>query len=489
MKEQPKFASFSPTIRRVISRRVLLSALMSVVCVLLVNTLALRNPTKFALTQSADHSLSPLTKKVLGSLTNDVRVVVLFDTQSDLFEPVKNLLVEYERVSPRVKLELVDLARDPARAESVQQELGSPANSPENRVLFAVSERVKAVKDSELSILDFSEFMDKREARRTHFVGEQLFTSAMVAVSEGTQTKVGFVTGHSEHKAGDQGGQWGYSKFAIMLQQKGFLLQEVSLAGTNAIPVDCRLLVVAGPRTPYGPNELAKLRDYLGTGGNLFALFNFYSLQRPSGLESFLSNYDFEIGINQVSDSKNEQSGESGLLLVEDLGSHPITKPILGSRLQMVLPRSVGFPEPEEENDDPPPVSVLAHSSDSGQAIVQAQGSQGAVEKQGKIPLMAAKIHANKGQPPSRMVVAGDSLFLGNSAFDAGANRDFANLAVNWLLERNHLLEIEPRAVTEYRISLSRAEMTSITWVLLVVLPGGTLGLGLLWWRRQMKRS
>ena len=31
--------------------------------------------------------------------------------------------------------------------------------------------------------------------------------------------------------------------------------------------------------------------------------------------------------------------------------------------------------------------------------------------------------------------------------------------------------------------------MTSITWLLLLVLPGGTLGLGLLWWRRQMKRS
>ena len=489
MEEQPKFASFSPTIRRVISRRVLLAALMAIVCVLLVNMLALRNPAKFALAQSADHSLSPLTKKVLGSLTNDVRVVALFDTQSDLFEPVRNLLVEYERVSSRVKLELVDLARDPARAEAVQQELRSPANAPGNRVLFAVNERVKAVNDSELSILDFSEFMEKREARRTHFVGEQLFTSAIVAVTEGKQTKIGFVTGHGEHRASDQGGQWGYSKFALMLQQKGFLMQEVSLAGTNSIPANCSLLITAGPRTPYSPAELGKLREYLGSGGSLFALFNFYSLQRPSGLESFLADYEFEVGINQVSDSKNEQSGESGLLLVEDLGSHPITKPILGSRLQMVLPRSVGFPEPEEENDNPPPVSVLAHSSDSGQAVVQTQGNQGAVEKQGRIPLAAAKVHANEGQPPARIVVAGDSLFLGNSAFEAGANRDFANLTVNWLLERTHLLEIEPRAVTEYRISLSRSEMTSITWVLLLLLPGGTLGLGLLWWRRQMKRS
>ena len=77
-------------------------------------------------------------------------------------------------------------------------------------------------------------------------------------------------------RASDQDGQWGYSKFALMLQQKGFLLQEVSLAGTNAIPADCRLLISAGPRTPYGSAELGKLREYLGSGGSLFSLFNFY---------------------------------------------------------------------------------------------------------------------------------------------------------------------------------------------------------------------
>ena len=57
------------------------------------------------------------------------------------------------------------------------------------------------------------------------------------------------------------------------------------------------------------------------------------------------------------------------------------------------------------------------------------------------------------------------------------ASQVFDLYTVNWLLERTHLLEIEPRAVTEYRISLSRSEMTSITWVLLLLLPGGTLAL------------
>ena len=487
MSDEQQLAGFSPTVRRVISRRVILSAVTAAVCVVLANLLALRNPAQIVLTQSADHSLSPLTKNVLRSLTNEVRAVVLFDRQADLFEPVKNLLTEYERTSPKLKLELIDIARDPTRAEAVQQELKMSVNSPENRVIFAANNTAKAISQSELSILDFSEFINTREARRTHFVGEQLFTSAIAAVTHGRQTKVGFVIGHGEHKASDTGGQWGYSKFANILQQKDLHLQEIPLTGTNSIPADCRMLIVAGPRTPYSRDELAKLREFVGTGGSLFTLFNFYSLQRPTGLENFLAGYDFEIGFNQVSDSKNEQSGQGGLLLVDDLGSHPITKPILGSRLQMLLPRSVGFPE--AENDESPPGSILAHSSDAGQAVGQIQGNKGSVEREGKIPLIAAKLHANDGQPPARLVVAGDSLFLGNSAIEAGANRDFASLAVNWLLEREHLLAIAPRTVTEYRIDLSRAEMTSITWLLLLVLPGGTLGLGLLWWRRQMKRS
>ena len=488
MSDPQQLASFSPTVRRVISRRVIVAAGVAVVCAVLANWLALRNHARIVLAQSANHSLSPLTKNVLGALTNDVRAVVLFDREADLFEPVKNLLIEYERISPKLKLEFIDPARDPARAEAIQEELQLPIRTPENRVIIAANNSVKAINESELSILAFDEFMETREARRTHFSGEVLFTSAMVAVTQNRQTNVGFVNGHGEHKASDTGGQWGYSKLAKMLQQKGLLLQEIPLAGTNSVPAECRLLIIAGPRTPYDTDELAKLREFVETGGSLFVLFNFYSLQRATGLEKFLADYDFVIGFNQVSDSKNEQSGQGGLLLVDDLGSHPVTKPILGSRLQMLLPRSVGSPKPKESGD-PPTVEILANSSDDGQAVGQVRGNKGTIEMEGKVPLITAKLHANDGQPPARIVVAGDSLFLGNSAIEAGANRDFASLAVNWLLERDHMLAIEPRKVTEYRISLTHAEMTSITWLLLLVLPGGTLGLGLLWWRRQMKRS
>ncbi|GIT12977.1 MAG: hypothetical protein CM1200mP34_3830 [Verrucomicrobiales bacterium] len=47
-------------------------------------------------------------------------------------------------------------------------------------MIIAANNAAKAINESELSILDFSEFMDTREARRTHFSGERLFTSAIV---------------------------------------------------------------------------------------------------------------------------------------------------------------------------------------------------------------------------------------------------------------------------------------------------------------------
>ena len=57
----------------------------------------------------------------------------------------------------------------------------------------------------------------------------------------------------------------------------------------------------------------------------------------------------------------------------------------------------------------------------------------------------------------TRIIVVGDSIFLGNHQIEAGANRDFLGYAVNWLLDRPQLLEgIGPRPVTEFRLKMTR---------------------------------
>jgi ABC-type uncharacterized transport system involved in gliding motility auxiliary subunit len=83
------------------------------------------------------------------------------------------------------------------------------------------------------------------------------------------------------------------------------------------------------------------------------------------------------------------------------------------------------------------------------------------------------------------MVVVGESTILGNTLVNWEANRDFASLTVNWLVDRSQLLQLGPRPLHEYRVSLTRAQMNAVRWLLLAVMPGSVLMLGVLVWLRR----
>jgi len=85
----------------------------------------------------------------------------------------------------------------------------------------------------------------------------------------------------------------------------------------------------------------------------------------------------------------------------------------------------------------------------------------------------------------SRLIVVGDSLLFSNSPINSAANRDFAALSVNWLLDRQQSLAIGPRAVAEYRLNLTGRQMRLVRIALLGALPGGALALGFLVWLRR----
>jgi LPXTG-motif cell wall-anchored protein len=106
-------------------------------------------------------------------------------------------------------------------------------------------------------------------------------------------------------------------------------------------------------------------------------------------------------------------------------------------------------------------------------------------------PLMVAVEKGIQGviteRGATRMVVVGDSLCLANRQLDSWANRDFARLAVNWLLGRTQLLKgLGPRPVAEYKLVMTKSQLQSAEWILLAGMPGGALLLGgLVWLRRR----
>jgi hypothetical protein len=482
-------ASFSSSRRWTIGATVLVSCLTLLALLIMVNYLSSRHFKRFNLSADERHKLSPLTLQLLKSLTNQVKVTVFFDPENDLYSSVKEMLDEYRLVSPKLDVEYVDYVRWPERGALVKAQYKLSSVTDRDLVIFESGGRPpRIVYDKELSEYDLSGVFAGREARRTGFKGEQFFTLAIVSVTEGKQFKAYFLQGNGEHDPDSEDESLGYLKFRSVLQEKNIAVEPLSLL-TADVPSDCQLLVIAGPRTHLQPAELKRIDAYLNHGGRAFILLMNPLLPdvKESGLESMLANWGVEVGDNLVIDREQNKADASKVILTPFFGQHAIVNPLQGSRLALVMPHSVRQQPGDSRKTDTTRVSELIFTSKEGAAV----NNRGVKEIEGAVPLaVAVEKGIIQGVGPdrgsTRIVVAGDSFFLGNAAIESEANRDFASLAVNWLLDRTQLLAIGPRPVHSYKIAMTESQMRKVRWILLGGMPGAVMLLGgLVWLRRR----
>ena len=475
-------ASFSAARKWAALLDVLVSCASLLALVVMLNYVASRHFKRYQWMADERYRLSPMTMRMLDALTNRVKVIVFFNPDNSLFGSVKGLLNEYRLACPRLDVEFVDYLHAPGRAELIKTQYKIVSAMDNNFVIFDSNGTFKLVYEKELSDYDLSGMLSGKEARRTTFKGEQFFTSAIVCVTDPKPFEAFYLQGHGEHPPDSEDDTTGYFKFGRVLLDKNISIEPLSLL-TNDVPADCQLLIIAGPRHTLSPPELERIDDYLNHGGRAFIL-----LMNPrisgaakTGLERILANWGVEVGDRLVSDESQARAGHDRVVFVVNFCQHPIVRPLAGSRLEMILPRAVRPMPGAGRTVDTAKVVELAFTSEQGR---EGGGTNGrvplavAVEK-GAIPGVAA----DRGS--TRMVVVGDSFFLANAPIELDANRDFANLAVNWLLDRSQLLAIGPRPVREYKIAMTQSQMTAARWILLAGMPGGVLTLGLLVWLRR----
>src|SRR5687768_3944199 len=97
--------SFSPGCRWRIGSNVFLSTLALLAIVVMANYLAAEYFKTFEHPLSGRRELSPITLRLLQTLTNKVKVVVLFSHRSDLYDPVISLLHKYSTKCPQIEIE------------------------------------------------------------------------------------------------------------------------------------------------------------------------------------------------------------------------------------------------------------------------------------------------------------------------------------------------------------------------------------------------
>jgi hypothetical protein len=482
--------SFSPRRKWSIGLDVLARTAVVLAVVVMVNYLSAQYFQRFFLSSGTRIALSSRTVSVLKSLTNQVKVTLYYDKEDPLYPTITALLKEYRNVSPRIQVATVDYQWDAAAAQKIKStyKLGESADQDDkNLVIFDCDGRWKIVPGKALAEFELEQVPNEkeREYRRklTVFNGEKMFTACLLWVSNTKPFCAYYLQGHGEHPiSGDEVS--GYMKFATILQHNHIEVKRLSLVGSNTVPMDCNLLIVAGPATAIANEELEKIAQYLDQGGRLFALFNSFGKDRESGLERILARWNVIVGDSEVVDESHSLKRTD--VVVGAFSLHPVVRPLLGLMLDLIAPRPVRSLPPKNAAADAPKVNVLVASAET--AILR--GDPSAIRTNYHLA-----VAVERGAPPgvvtdrgsTRIIVVGDSFFLANGVIDVYANSDFARLAINWLLDRPQLVEgISSQPVTEFRITMTKSQTQTVRWILLAAMPGAMLLLaGVVWLRRR----
>ncbi len=449
----------------------------------MVNYLSMRHYARTHWNRGGFTKLSDKSLRLLDSTTADIHVVALIRPSNEAYDSVAALLQEYAARSPRLFVESVDPDRNLARAEQLARQYRLAAAEC---VVFDIGGRHQVVPAADL--LEYGYPAADGDKPRRAFRGEQLFGSAIHALTQAARPTVCFTRGHGERSPDDFDRHSGYSRIAARLRDDNLDVETLDLGEAKAIPNDCALLVVAGPVQEFAPFEIALVRDYLDRKGRLLLLLD---ARTKTGLEPLLQEWGVLLGDDVVVDESRTLGGRD--LHVSAYPPHAITAPLQDLASVFFLPRSIRA-QPHAGGDKPA-ISELAACSAAGWAEFDPDDPSPHFDPQVDIPGPVPVAVAIERGPvpgvhvqirPTRLVIVGDSDFVSNSGL-MGANADLLMNSVNWLLDREEGLAVSPRTLEEFRLVMDARQLRRLFWAVVVALPGlvAALGLWVAWQRRR----
>ena len=462
----------------------------------LVNYIGGRRYVRFDWTRSGLYTLSPKTLSVLKELKTPVSVTVFMVEGSPLIRETREVLSRYQAKSASISVETIDPVRNRARAESLVKEYGIRGGT----VVFRSGDRKKYVTEDQLADLDFSRARMGGEPTIKAFKGEQEFTSAILSVTQTRTPKVLFTSGHGERPLEGRGRD-GFYTLSETLRRDNCVVSEWASLGASAVPEGTDCVVVAGPRTSFTEPERTALEKYLDGGGRALFFLDVEFLPGSGsqlsdfGLAPLLGDFGVKLGNDIVVDPKNAlPMFGADTLFARSFRPHPITKLLEGSAVVFPAARSVGA-------DTKPPAgltdTVLVETSADGWGETDLKNlekvAKDAKDVSGPVPLAVAVEGARavgtaapaEAPRKTRFVVFGDADFASNGGVANAANLYLLTGSANWVMERESLIAIPPRATDQVAVTMTQGDVRRIALVVLLVLPACAVALGLAIWVRR----
>jgi ABC-type uncharacterized transport system involved in gliding motility auxiliary subunit len=487
--------------RRIVSGSLLgAGVVLAVLLFLITNYFGWKYYARWDWTSSKLYTISEKTANVLAELDREVKVIAFLSPVEQLYGPISELLTSYDQASNQLSVRYVDPEKNLLEAQGLvdRYEIAQL-----NVLIFDAGDDRRVVDTADLADFDYSGMQTGQGVRMTGFKGEQVFTSTLVELMENRKPKILFTSGHGEQSLDDFSGR-GLSMARDLMGQDNFELEEWVTLGETEVPAGTDLIVIAGPTSNFVEPELELLAGYLESGGRLLVLID--PVLTPdggftqTGLEPLLLDFGVELASDVVVDPANPLPFFGAeTIFVNIYGDHLITQALDQAQLPVIIPlgRSVraaggveglkttelmltsieGWGETDLDNLD----QVALDDADIPGPVSLAVAVE-ALEETGENP-------GEGSLDPSanlRLVVVGDSDFASNSQLQNVPNATFLANSLNWLVERETLVGIPPKAPEQVRLSLTRSQLSRIFWLVLVVLPGLALVAGVaVYYRRR----
>ena len=446
-------------------RRVLEGANVAVYTLVVIAILGLANwfvnghDHSWDLTPNKKYSLAPQTAKLLKDLNQDVTIYV-FDRERSFGER-RDLLNMFSSASHRVNVRYVDVDRQP----SLARQYG--VRTYGTIVVAAGDRHFEAQSDTEEAI-----------------------SNALIRLFKGQRTAC-FIAGHGERDP-DSTERTGYSQIKKEFENENYLTKSITLLQKMEIPSDCSMVIVAGPKNDYLPQEVDTIRKYV-TGGSRAMFMLDPGVDLPE-LSKLLADWNITVRNDLVIDENPLAQifgTEPTMPLILKYGSSPITQPI--TRQASLFPFTRSFAIGKEYKAGVTAESIC-DTSDASFGVADFNPKMTKVSyragKDFKGPLTVALSGTLSGEgekkAEGRFIALGTSILPANNFLRFQANRDLFMNMVNWLESETNMISIRPKPPEEQHLNVTERQMSNILYLgvigvpVLIVIVGATV-----WWKRR----
>lgn len=337
------------------------------------------------------------------------------------------------------------------------------------------------------------------------FRGEEAIMSAILSVTDDVPPTAYFLSGNGELSIDSASRNYGLSAFAQSLRSRGINTNTLNLSVAADVPADAALVVVADPRTAISPQAEEKLSRYLRERkGRVLAMIG---PGADCGLENLFLEWGLQLQDVFVTETSPLCRLSDGNVAVRSFPTNPhktaeilvsLNLPIIASQFRSVeadlgakedRTRTVTplFFSSQSPNPDAPPTSW--GERDYRNPPYRFDVQRGDID--GPVPLGAvservAGTRLGVNIPGGRLVVIGSSDIATNEQFENGGNKIFLLNAVNWLIDRDVMLNIPPRPISEFRLKATPPDLAHVGRNFLFFPAGFALfGLLVFYWRKR----